>query len=48
MVIAHRFLTPNSATVAYIGIHQYKGFDMHMASAYLIALKGLEMLNDIK
>lgn len=25
-----------------------KGFDRHMASAYLIALKGLEMLNDIK
>jgi hypothetical protein len=25
-----------------------KGFDRHTASAYLIALKGLEMLNDIK
>jgi len=25
-----------------------KGFDKHRASAYLIALKGLGMLNDIK
>jgi len=25
-----------------------KGFDRHIASAYLIALKGLGMLNDIK
>jgi hypothetical protein len=25
-----------------------KGFDRHTASAYLIALKGLGMLNDIK
>jgi len=25
-----------------------KGFDRHAASAYLIALKGLGMLNDIK
>jgi predicted transposase len=29
-------------------IMREKGFDRHTASAYLIALKGLEMLNDIK
>jgi hypothetical protein len=31
-----------------LGIKKEKGFDRHTASAYLIALKGLGMLNGIK